>query len=253
MNIKTIFFIITIFLIAFLYKKYQIKPVKDPQLIVVGTSADYPPYEYVDTKTSEIVGFDIDVMKSVAERLNKKIIIQNMSFTSLVFALLAEEIDLIAAGMSPTPRRSKFVLFTDKYLDGDYFVVVSKKDIFIPKSLEDLKGKQVVVNTGYTAEAFMAKQEGVHLIRLKDVSLGLVSIQTGSADAFVCAQSVLKTILQKKNNSDQFALLPLHGTGDDCAFAVKKENTQLADQVNNVLEIMHQDGTLEQLKNKWNV
>jgi polar amino acid transport system substrate-binding protein len=254
MKIQNIILIIlSIFFIAIVYKKYQINPTKDSNILIVGTSADYPPYEFIDTKTLEIIGFDIDVITQVAQYLNKKVVIKNMPFTSLIFALLAGDIDVIVAGMSPSIRRAKFVQFTDKYLSGDYFVILSKKDKFIPQSLSDLVGKRVVVNSGHTAEAFMAKQEGVQLIRLKDVSLGLVALQTGTADAFICSNSVLNNILQKKNNTDQFSILPLHGTGDDCAFAVKLNNTKLVKEINQALTIMHDNNSLKQLKIKWNV
>jgi len=254
MKIKNIILILLpIFFVSIFYKKYHVKQKKDPNILVVGTSADYPPYEFIDTKTSEIIGLDIDVINQVALHLNKKIIIKNMPFTSLIFALLAGDIDLIAAGMSPTDRRAKFVKFTDKYLSGDYFVIVSRKDKFLPQSLSDLIGKRVVVNSGHTAEAFIAKQDGIDLIRLKDVSLGLVALQVGTADAFICSNSVFKTILQKKNNSDQLAVLPLYGTGEDCAFALRLDNVILADEINKALSIMYADSSLEQLKIKWNV
>ncbi len=254
MKIQNIILIIlSIFFIAVAYKKYQINTKKDSNTLIVGTSADYPPYEFIDTKTLEVIGFDIDVITQVAELLNKKVVIKNMPFTSLIFALLAGDIDVIAAGMSPTVRRAKFVKFTDKYLSGDYFVILSKKDKFMPQSLSDLVGKRVVVNSGHTAEAFLENQVDVDMIRLKEVSLGLVALQTGTADAFVCSNSVLNNILQKKNNIDEFSILPLHGTGDDCAFAVKLNNTTLAKEINEALAIMHENNSLEQLKIKWNV
>lgn len=253
MKIKNIILISSIVVLAgIFYKKYWIKQSKDQSVLVVGTSADYPPFESMDIKTGQIVGFDIDVLHQVANRLGKKLVIQDMPFATLIFALRAGEIDLIAAGMSPTPRRLKFVQFTDTYLDGDYFVVVTKKGKFEPASLDDLVGKNVVVNTGHTAESFMAKQQGVNLIRLKDVSLGLVSLQAGSADAFVCAGSALRSILQKKNTIE-LAVLPLVGTGDNCAFALKLDNQKLVYEINEALSNMKQDGTLEQLKHKWNV
>lgn len=240
-------------LTGILYKKYRVKPEKDLSVLVVGTSADYPPYEFIDTKTGELVGFDIDVIREIAHRLHKKLLVKNLSFTSLVFSLLAGDIDLIASGMSPSPRRAKFVHFTDKYMDGDYYVIVSKKDRFVPKGLQDLVGKEVVVNTGHAAEAFMAKQEGVHLIRLRDVSLGLIAISTGSADAFVSVKSAMQAALQKKTNSEQFAVLELLGIGDDCAFAVERHNQKLVKEINEILAQMKNDGTLAQLKNKWNL
>lgn len=253
MKIKNIILISFIIVLSGVFcKRYWVKPPKDQSVLIVGTSADYPPFESIDIKTGQIVGFDIDVLHQIANRLGKKLIIQDMPFATLIFALRAGEIDLIAAGMSPTQRRSKFVQFTNTYLDGDYFVVITKKGKFEPKSLDDLVGKNVVVNTGHTAESFMAKQQGINLIRLKDVSLGLVSLQTGSADAFVCAGSVLRSILQKKN-SIELAVLPLIGTGDDCAFVLKLDNQKLGHVVNQALSDMKQEGILEQLKHKWNV
>ncbi|MBI2344495.1 amino acid ABC transporter substrate-binding protein [Candidatus Dependentiae bacterium] len=254
MKIQNIIFILFIAcIIAVFYKKYCIVLLKDESTLIVGTSADYPPYEFMDTKTGDIVGFDIDVIREIALRLNKNILIKNLSFTTLIFALMAGEIDVIAAGMSPSKRRSKFVLFTDSYLDNDYYVVVSKKDRFNPGSLDDLVGKDVVVNTGHAAEAFMAKQKGVQLIRLKDVSLGLVALTTGSVDAFVSVKSVIDSALKKKNNYQQFVVLPLWATGDDCSFAVQRHNKELAYNIDKVLFEMKHDGTLDRLKNKWNL
>lgn len=254
MKIQNLFFIILIaLLVGIIYKRCQLKTAKDTTLLVVGTSADYPPYEFIDTKTGEIVGFDIDVISEVAKRLDKKVVIKNLPFTSLIFELLAGEVDVVAAGMSPSVRRAKFVTFTDTYLHGDMYVIVSRKDRFNPQSLQDLVGKDVVVNTGHAAETFMAKQDGVNLIRLKDVSLGLVALSTGSADAFVSVNSVITTALDKKNNAEQFAILPLLGTGDDCSFAVERHNKKLAENINTILLAIKQDGTLSQLKNKWNL
>jgi ABC-type amino acid transport substrate-binding protein len=99
----------------------------------------------------------------------------------------------------------------------------------------------------------MAKQEGVNLVRLKDISFGIIALQAGTADAFVCSKSVLRSIFDKKNNAEQFAVLSLYGTGEDCAFAAKKDNKRLVHEINQALGLMHKNGTLEQLKNKWNL
>jgi ABC-type amino acid transport substrate-binding protein len=253
MKIQNIILIVfTFVLVGIFYKKYWVKASKDHSVLVVGTSADYPPYESIDIKTGQIVGFDIDILHEIANRLGKKLVLQDMPFATLIFALRAGEIDMIAAGMSPTPRRSKFVQFSDTYLDGDGFVIVTQKGKFEPKGLDDLVGKSVVVSSGHTAEAFMEKQKGVNLIRLKDVSLGLVSLQVGSADAFVCSGTVFRSILKKKNTIE-LAVFPLVGTGDTCAFALKLDNQKLGYEINKVLSEIKQDGTLEQLKDKWNI
>lgn len=254
MKIQNIIFIIGVIIVGGLfYKKYKKPASKDSSILVIGTSADYPPYEFIDIKTGEIVGFDIDVVTEIASRLDKKLVIKNLPFTSLVFELISGEIDMIAAGMTPSARRAKFVTFTDTYFNGDAYVIVSRKDCFSPSSLKDLVGKNVVVNSGHAAEGFMAKQEGIHLTRLKDVSLGLVAVIAGSADAFVSVKSVIQAALQKINNAQQFVVVELMGTGDDCSFAVERHNKKLAENIDNVISEMKQDGTLDQLRNKWNI
>lgn len=225
---------------------------KDPSVLVVGTSPDYPPYEFVDAATHEIVGFDIDVVKEIAARLNKKVTIKDMSFASLIFGLLSRDIDIIAAGMSPTPRRSKFVLFTEKYLDGDAYVIVTLKNRFEPTSLQDLAGKDVVVNTGYTAEAYLDQQDiDIRLIRLRTPAEALIALQCGSVDAFVCARSTANAMISKIGKPDNFALFVLPNTGDDCAFALNKYAVDLKAEVNAALTSMRIDGTLNLLKEKW--
>jgi len=226
--------------------------VKDDSVLIVGTSPDYPPYEFVDMATGQIIGFDIDVVTEVAARLNKKIVIKEMSFASLIFGLLSGDIDLIAAGMSPTPRRAKFVSFSEKYLDSDLYVIVTLKDHFQPKSLQELKNKDVVVNTGYTAEAYLDQQDiGIRLTRLRTPAEALIALQSGSVDAFVCALSTAQAMITRIGIADNFYLLELPNTGDDCAFALSKQAEALTKKINKALASMHADGTLDCLKEKW--
>lgn len=226
--------------------------VKDDSILVVGTSPDYPPYEFVDSVSGQIMGFDIDVISEIAHRLNKKIVIKDMPFASLIFGLLSGDIDVIAAGMSPSPRRAKFVSFSEKYIDKDAYVILTIKNRFQPQSLADLTNKDVVVNTGYAAEAYLDKQDiGIHLVRLRSPAEGLIALQSGSVDAFVCAQSTAKAMTQKMDKDNYFAMLVLPDTGDDCAFALSKYATELTEKINVVLASMRIDGTLDILKEKW--
>ena len=75
--------------------------------LVVGTSADYPPYEFhkqVDGK-DQIVGFDIDIAKEVAKDLGVELEVDDMSFDGLLVALQAGKVDMVFAGMTPTDER----------------------------------------------------------------------------------------------------------------------------------------------------
>lgn len=233
-------------MVMFMKKSQQ---VKDESILHVGTSYDYPPYTFMEN--SQIVGFDIDMISQVAKRLSKRVVIVDVPFSGLIFGLLSGNIDVLASAMSPTPRRKKFVLFSQNYLSGDPLVIVSKKTRGNFDSLDALQGKSVVVNTGFVADTYMSDKSGVSLVRLKTPAEALMAIQSGTYDAWVCAQSSAQAFLLKIKNPESYAVNPIAQTGDDYAFVVSKNNEKLAHQINVALQAIRQDGTLDALKQKW--
>ena len=239
-----------IFIFFFLLiKQNHVK--KDESRLIVGTSADYPPYAFIDTKTNTIVGFDIDIAQEIARRMQKKIVVKDIPFTSLIFDLLAKEIDIVAAGLTPTARKSKNVHFSQLYLQADPLIVLTKSAGPSITSLQDLAGKKVVVNTGYTADLYLSDKAGIDLVRLKTPAESFMALKSGSVDAFVAARSSLITFLNKQDVMNQFRMFILPDSGDSYALAINKNNEQLLHNVNMALDSMQQDGTLESLKKKW--
>lgn len=225
----------------------------DSLALIVGTSADYQPFAFVDPKTHVIVGFDIDVVTEIARRLDKKMELKDVPFASLIFGLLSGGIDIVAAGMSPTPKRAETVAFSVPYIEPDPFVMImqtSRQDV---QNLDDLVGKKVAVNSGYTAEAYLANKEGVELMRLVSPAESMMALKAGAVDVFVCARSVAKTILHQSEFSHDYQAVLIPDTGDGCALAINKNNSELLDSVNRALEAMEQDGTLADLKAKWSL
>lgn len=110
----------------------------------MGTSADYPPFEYVDSaKGEEIIGFDVDLAKAIAEKLGYEIQVKDMDFNGLIPALETSQVDFVLAGMTPTEERKENVDFSDVYYTASH-MIVSKKGSGI-ESLEDLDGKTIGV------------------------------------------------------------------------------------------------------------
>lgn len=237
--------------LGFIYKFMPDPRQNRSDQLVVGTSADYPPYESVDVHSGKIVGFDIEIVEELAHRLNKKLIIIDMPFTSLIFGLLAGDIDMIAAGMSPTQNRAKLVSFTDKYLEGKPLVIFTKAHHFQPKNVTDLTGKIVTVNTGHIADNFMSTQPNVEIIRLDSAADSFMALHVGTVDAFVCALSTVQAFLQKQKNPEHYLYVPIENTGEHCAFAVDKSNRELLQNINKALQSMKADETLSLLQKKW--
>lgn len=224
---------------------------KDNQnAIIVGTNAEYPPFTYVDKE--KIVGFDIDVITEVAKRLGKEVVIKDMSFDSLLFEALGGHIQVIAAGMTCTPEREKKLFFTTQYISGDPLVIVTLADKPSLHTVQELKGKEVVVNEGFTADWYLAKIEGPRLIRLATANEAFMALKAGRADAYVAALNSLRPLFNKYGK-EYFSITPIEGTNENCALGVSKKFPELYQHIEEKIKDMLRDGTMDTLKRKWSV
>lgn len=242
-----VFSIILISLSAIWIMKHQIKPLPNDTLIV-GTNAEFPPYTYINDK-GEIVGFDIDIAKEVAHRLGKKIEIKDMSFDGLIPEITRGSIQVIAAGMTATPERAQRIIFTKPYLKGEFLVVITLKQHPITK-IEDLKGKEVVVNEGYTADSYISAIPGIEVKRLPTPIEAMLDLETGKSYAYVSAFNAAKPYLATYG-MDKFNIFTIQGTDENTAMGISQKYPELLNQIQPILDAMEADGTIEKLKKKW--
>ena len=92
--------------------------------IIVGTSADYPPFEDYDVATGEFSGFDIDLSQMIADALGVTLEMQDMDFDALIGACAAGTIDMVAAALNPTPARLEQLAASDTYMTATQVVIV---------------------------------------------------------------------------------------------------------------------------------
>jgi ABC-type amino acid transport substrate-binding protein len=128
--------------------------IKNAGRIIVGTSADYPPYEFrlLAEMEESFAGIDIDIAKAIAADLNVKLEIKNIVFHKLFDELAADHIDLILAGLAPTQDRQKIIDFSIPYYQAIQNMLIRSKDKEKIKLLEDLRGKNVGTQTGSIQE-----------------------------------------------------------------------------------------------------
>ena len=99
--------------------------------IILGTSADYPPYEFhalIDGKDT-IVGFDISIAEEIAKDLGVQLEIKDMNFDGLLAALVSGNVDFVISGMTPTEERKQNVDFSDIYYEAVHGAVIRKADV----------------------------------------------------------------------------------------------------------------------------
>ncbi len=94
--------------------KDEKKTVSNEKIYVVGTNAEYPPYEYLEN--NKVVGFDADIIEELSKRVGFNYKWSNMNFDGLISALQAKKVDMIIAGMTVTEERKNFINFSTPYV-----------------------------------------------------------------------------------------------------------------------------------------
>ncbi len=139
--------------------------------MVVGTSADYAPYEYYN-RSYRLDGFDIELMREIGKRLGVKVDFKDMAFDGLYNAIQLGRIDSAIAAISVTPERQKYVDFTDTYYAGQDGVLAGKSSkIGDITQLEQMADKKVGVQSGSVYETELMRS----LVATKLMPAGNVS------------------------------------------------------------------------------
>jgi arginine/lysine/histidine transporter system substrate-binding protein len=186
--------------------------------LIVGTNPQFPPFEFVEN--DQLKGFEVDLMEKIAAKLGKKIEWKSMPFDSLIPGIQTGSIQIIASGMTPTPERAQRILFTKEYLTGDPLAIIALANSDI-KSIEDLKGKMVVVNEGYTSDFYMTKIEGPILLRLESPLEAFMALDANKAEAFVAAKNSVKPFLEKYGYN-KYKIIPIPDTNESSALGISK-------------------------------
>ena len=184
----------------------SLQKVKDKGTLVVGLSADYPPYEFtakVDGKT-KYVGIDIDLAKQFAKDMGVKLVIKNMNFDSLLVALETHKVDAVISGMNPTTERQKSVDFSNIYYTGGKYIVINKKDKTKYTTKDSFSGQTVGAQNGTLEYSLIQKQmDGAKVKGLAKLNNLILALQSGKVAGVLMEEATAKAYVQ--NNSNLYA------------------------------------------------
>ncbi len=222
------------------------------KILVMATSADYPPYEFYQTDNggSEPIGFDVDIAKYITEQLGYGLEIKDMDFNGIIPSLQSQRADFAMAGMTPTEERQQSVDFSNIYYEAKNTIVATAGSNL--KSLEDLADKKVGVQLGATqqetAQKAADKISGMQIEPRNKISELVQEIKAGRIDAAIVEDTVAKGYI--KNNPDlEFNTIENEeAAGSAIAFP---NGSPLQAEFNQVLQEMKENGKLDQLITKW--
>ncbi|MEM4885804.1 MAG: ABC transporter substrate-binding protein [Thermofilum sp.] len=175
-----------------------VEKIKSRGKLILGTSADWPPFEYVDAK-GQYAGIDIEIAKRIAAELGVQLEVKDMKFAALIEALKKGDIDIILADMTPTAEREKEVDFSLPYYYSKGYAVVTLKTSAI-SSGADLLGKRIGVQLGTIQEDWAKKNlEGkATVISYNRVYPEMVMVlKRGDIDAIIIGDTIASALVTK--------------------------------------------------------
>ncbi len=217
---------------------------------VVGTSADFPPFEYV--QNGKYVGFDMELINSIAKAEGFNVQIRDMSFDSLIPALKAGVIDIAIAGMTITQERQKVVDFSNPYWFANQDVIVGKNSKY---TVTVLFGNHTIgVQTGTTGDLWVTNNlmkakilKESNVKRYQSFIYALQALLNGAIDAVVLDSPVAERFAQVKPVKIVATLV----TGESYGIAVRKGNSSLLSKINDGLKKVKNSKKISELIDKY--
>lgn len=221
-------------------------------LYLVGTEPTFPPFEMPGEKADEIIGFDIDLIKAIAEDQGFEVEIRKLGFDGLIMALQSGNIDIAASGMSITEERLEEVDFSDPYIDAGLAIAVSEDNEII-KGKDDLEGKSVAVQIGTTGadKAQELKDEGLitEIKTFDTVDVVVMELMSGGVDAIINDLPVTQAYMAAQPGKIKIVGEAL--ASDSYGFAIKKGNDELLKKINAGLKNVIESGKYDELIEKY--
>lgn len=217
--------------------------------LVVGSSATYRPFAY-ENPNKEIVGYDVDIIKAVAQKAGVLIKIVNTPWTGIFAALNNGDVDLIISGVTINDKRKQSYDFTAPYFEARQLIAVPKDSSV--KTLKDLAGKKIGVVNGSTGDDIASRQFGKtnsDIRRFESTPVVISELVNNGLDAAIGDNGVISFRAQdhkqlKTVNDPSF---PKEFFG----IVVKQGNKALLDKLNAGLAAVKADGSYAKIYKKW--
>lgn len=223
--------------------------VKKRGSMICGVKDSTPPFGYVDQKSRQIVGYDIDFCAAVAKKLGVKLEIKPVTSASRMPQLMEGNIDMIAATMTKNAERAKQIDFSHTYfMTGQKFLV--KKGTV--KSLKDLDGKKIGTAKGSTSEQNAKKAlPTATILSFDDYPQAFLALQQGKVAAVTTDETILAGLHAKAPNKAQFEIPNIQISDEPYGLGMRKGDKKFVDFVNKTVLEMEKSGDAKKIYDKW--
>ena len=218
--------------------------VQEAGVLIVGTEGTYRPFSYHEDGAGVLTGYDVEVIRAVAEQLGVEVRFEETQWDAIFAGLESGRFDVIANQVSITPEREEAYTFSAPYTYSPGVIVVRADDDTIT-SFQSLAGKttaQSLTSNWYT----LAEESGATVEAVEGWAQAVALVEQSRVDATINDKL---TFLDYKQQTGAAALKVAAETDDESrsAFAFRADSTALAEAVNEGLATLSEDGTLAEI------
>lgn len=230
------------------------KSAGDSKTFTVGFDAEYPPYGYMD-ENGEYTGFDLELAQAVCDLEGWTLVKQPIVWDNKDNELNSGSIDCIWNGFTMDGREDDYA-WSDPYVDNSQ-VIVTSADSGITK-LSDLSGKTVGVQAASAALSVLSDEEQQKALadtfgklqEFADYNTAFAELEAGSVDAIAMDIGVAQYQIDSRSNGS-FVILDEHLNSEQYAIGFALTNTELRDIVNKDIHTLKDNGTFDELAEKY--
>lgn len=227
--------------------------------LVVATNAYFPPFEFKDPATGEIVGWDIDIAKAFAEKLGVELVVEDMDFEAVLLAPSVNKAHIAMAGISYSEERDENLDFTMGIFNSSQVIIVKNNSAIAGPM--DLGGKIVGVQSG-TVGQLLAEMDPDWAGEGEDACLAapadVKKYTTGAEAVLALTQGQVDAVIIDKFPAEKYVstysgvkIAEATVYDDEYAFAVKEGNKELVEWLNAAIQEMIADGTFDAINAKY--
>lgn len=214
--------------------------------LIMATNATFPPYEYVEG--NEYVGIDVEVAQAIAKELGMELKIEDVEFGSIVSGVQSGKFDIGMAGITVTEDRKKSVNFSSPYATAKQVVIVKEgSDI---KTVDDLSSDtKIGVQQDTTGDIYTTDDYGDGAVtRYNKGADAVQALMSGKVDCVVIDSEPAKEFVEA---NDGLKILDTEYVEEEYAICVAKDNDELLNQINEALDKLKSNGTIDEIVNKY--
>lgn len=230
--------------------KSTLEKIKERGKIICGVKDSVFLFGFVDPKTNELAGFDVDICKELAKRLGVDVEFKTVTSKNRIPMLAQGSVDLLAATMTHKFSRDEQIDFSITYfMDGQKLLVKKGSGI---ASTADLAGKKVGTVKGSTSEKnIIEAQPEAQVISFDEYPQAFLALKQGKVVAVTTDSGILAGLVASDDNPGDWEIVGDFFSSEPYGLGVPENDSKFRDFVNKSLNEMWLDGTYHKLFKKW--